>query len=99
MNNHRTILAGLLTLGITACFAASSLANDRPCAADVQAYCAGVPKGHGAIRKCLREHKAQLSQACKDSLKHKAKKHHAKRMNAKNAAAATEPAAVPEAGQ
>lgn len=36
-----------------------------PCAPDIQKLCAGVERGGGRIIKCLREHEAELSDACK----------------------------------
>ena len=34
------------------------------CAADVQKFCAGVERGNGALRQCLRAHRAELSSDC-----------------------------------
>ena len=34
------------------------------CAADVQKFCAGVERGNGALGKCLRAHRAELSSDC-----------------------------------
>ncbi len=39
-------------------------AMKRACAADMAKYCADVPKGCGAPRKCLRQHESELSQSC-----------------------------------
>jgi hypothetical protein len=36
-----------------------------PCKADLQSLCAGVQRGGGRIRDCMKEHRAQLSAACK----------------------------------
>jgi hypothetical protein len=34
------------------------------CATDVQKFCAGVERGNGALRNCLRSHSADLSSDC-----------------------------------
>jgi len=34
------------------------------CAADVQKFCAGVERGNGGLRECLRSHRAELSSDC-----------------------------------
>jgi len=36
-----------------------------PCAEDVKKLCSDVEKGEGRVIKCLKEHEAQLSEACK----------------------------------
>ena len=38
------------------------------CKTDLQTLCAGVQPGGGHIRDCMKEHRAQLSAACKISL-------------------------------
>ncbi len=40
----------------------------QACEADVQKLCAGLETGGGKIVKCLREHQADLSVACKQEL-------------------------------
>ncbi|MNL86129.1 Cysteine rich repeat protein [compost metagenome] len=35
------------------------------CHDDVEKYCANVKSGRGRIMKCMKEHKEQLSPACK----------------------------------
>ena len=52
------------------CLAAVSLpgiatAEDPPCLADVKQFCAEVPVGGGRIQACLKEHDAQISEACR----------------------------------
>ena len=39
--------------------------HDGPCRSEVQTLCAGVQPGGGRIRDCMKEHRAQLSVACK----------------------------------
>ncbi|MGO8973711.1 MAG: cysteine rich repeat-containing protein [Steroidobacteraceae bacterium] len=38
------------------------------CAADVQKLCAGVQPGGGRIRACMRQHKEELSDGCKQAI-------------------------------
>ena len=38
------------------------------CRADLDKLCAGVPAGHGAKIRCLKEHEAVLSEGCKAGL-------------------------------
>jgi Cysteine rich repeat len=38
------------------------------CKTDLQTLCAGVQPGGGRIRDCMKEHRVQLSTACKISL-------------------------------
>jgi hypothetical protein len=40
----------------------------QACKDDVQKLCLNVTPGRGKMVKCLREHEAELSQACKDQL-------------------------------
>ncbi len=39
-------------------------AMKQACAADMAKYCADVPKGCGAPRKCLKQHASELSASC-----------------------------------
>ncbi|HUI24682.1 MAG TPA: hypothetical protein VL403_01260 [Candidatus Kryptonia bacterium] len=55
----------LLAALIAPAIPASAASHDGPCAADAQKLCPGVPAGGGRIKKCLREHQADLSDACK----------------------------------
>jgi hypothetical protein len=43
-------------------------AQDKACADDAKKLCSDVPPGRGNVMKCLREHQADLSAACKDRL-------------------------------
>ncbi|HTO68443.1 MAG TPA: cysteine rich repeat-containing protein [Myxococcota bacterium] len=39
-----------------------------PCAADAKRLCADADPGHGAIMRCLQQHEADLSTACKERI-------------------------------
>jgi hypothetical protein len=39
--------------------------RERPCRQDAERLCPGVKPGGGRIRACLKEHQAELSDACK----------------------------------
>lgn len=45
-----------------------SLAASEACAPDVKKFCAAIEKGGGRIVKCLKDHQADLSDACKAQL-------------------------------
>ncbi len=47
-------------------------AADNPCKADFDRLCGDVQPGQGRIKACLKEHKDELSQECKDFLAAKA---------------------------
>lgn len=49
-----------------------------PCAEDVKKLCSNVEKGEGRIIRCLKEHDAQLTEACKAKRDEKKSKHKAK---------------------
>jgi hypothetical protein len=57
-------IAGVFYLAVAA--PASAEAASRPCAEDAARLCKDVPKGGGKIANCLREHKDELSPACRD---------------------------------
>jgi hypothetical protein len=38
------------------------------CQPDIDKFCAGVKIGKGRIRRCLKEHEAELTTACKDQI-------------------------------
>jgi hypothetical protein len=43
-------------------------AKEAPCRADVERYCASVEKEKGARSRCLRQHLAELSPACRERI-------------------------------
>lgn len=47
--------------------ASYSFAEAGGCTTDVQKFCAGVAAGDGRIKKCLKEHKTELSAECRTS--------------------------------
>jgi len=74
MNIQRTtfaIGAALAALALslpTAAQGGPGAAAQAACAADIQAYCAGVQQGEGRIAACLRGHSQQLSPGCKQGI-------------------------------
>lgn len=60
------IAFGLLLLGLAAVsFPRLVTAQEPPCHADIKKFCADVPPGGGGIQKCLKQHEAELSEACR----------------------------------
>jgi hypothetical protein len=43
------------------------------CKPDVEKFCSDVKAGGGRIISCMRQHKEELSQACKDAIGHGSK--------------------------
>jgi len=66
----KTVLA---VLGVTmlAFFSLIPIASaqEGPCAADVKKFCKDAKPGGGRIMQCMKQHEAELSQACKDHSK------------------------------
>ncbi len=60
-----TLGIAVLTLCIALMAGTAALAQEKPCAADVEKFCQGIQPGGGRIGKCLAQHKAELSPACK----------------------------------
>jgi hypothetical protein len=62
---------GIATLAATA-FAWTSAAVAQgakaACSGDIQKFCANVPQGGGAIAKCLRSHRADLTPDCQKGM-------------------------------
>jgi hypothetical protein len=74
----RTIKTILLTITLVSFAMAgasdSVTAAENPCKADVKRLCGDVKPGQGRIQACLKEHKDEISQECKDNLKIAAEK-------------------------
>ena len=65
-----TLLAGL----VVSIFMLDASADVRSaCAEDFKALCPNVKPGGGRVKSCIKEHKDQLSTACKSALAEKAK--------------------------
>jgi len=45
------------------------------CHADMESFCHDVKKGGGRVMKCMKEHKDQLSAACKEEIEKKKEEH------------------------
>ena len=43
-------------------------AEENPCKADIKRLCGDVKPGEGRIQACLKEHKDEISQECKDQI-------------------------------
>ena len=43
-------------------------AEENPCKADIQKLCGDVQPGQGRIQACLKQHKDEISQECKDRI-------------------------------
>jgi hypothetical protein len=65
----RFVLGFVVALAVGAPVAAQGPGRDPgPCRADVEKHCAGVERGGGGLGRCLREHQAELTPACRDHL-------------------------------
>jgi len=53
-------------LGLALSLPVSAEKGKGPCAADAAKFCKDVKPGEGRVAACLKEHEAELSQACKD---------------------------------
>jgi hypothetical protein len=58
------MLVAASTLGL----AATAYAQDKPCMADAARLCPDVEPGGGAQIACLKQHKEELSPACKKNV-------------------------------
>jgi len=60
----------LIALGVTMSafysLAPIAFAQEGPCAADAKKFCKDMQPGGGRIAQCMKQHEAELSQACKD---------------------------------
>ncbi len=60
----RLLMLGGLACGLIAAPSARA-EGDGPCKADMEKFCKDVKAGEGRIMKCMKEHEAELSEACK----------------------------------
>jgi hypothetical protein len=61
----RLLTTATLAFLIVPAAASAGPGPEGPCQQEVQALCAGVQPGGGRIRDCMKEHRVQLSVACK----------------------------------
>jgi hypothetical protein len=66
------LTAAAFGLGLLSASAAFAQDGARPCKADEAKLCAGIQPGGGRIAACMKQHKDDLSPACKQQL---AKRH------------------------
>jgi hypothetical protein len=73
----RTIRTALMIVATatTFGFAAGARAQEKPCMADAAKLCPNVEPGGGAQMQCLKEHKDELSPACKKKVMQMKAKH------------------------
>lgn len=64
--NWPAMLAGLFCLSLAV--VASAEEGGKPCADDAAKLCKDVQPGKGRVAKCLKEHKDELSPACKENI-------------------------------
>jgi len=76
----RKIFALSLILGAASATTARANEGEGPCKADAEKLCAGIEPGEGRIVKCLKEHEAQVSPACKAKWEAKKEQHKEKRL-------------------
>lgn len=60
-------------VAVAACLAVAATAADAasmkgPCAADAEKLCQGVPASRGQMMQCLRAHRNEVSDACKQRI-------------------------------
>lgn len=64
-----TIARSIGTIAVVAWLSGASVLrateHSQPCAAAREKFCSGIKPGGGALMKCLKEHEAELSDACK----------------------------------
>jgi hypothetical protein len=78
-----------LGLGVMAASAAFAQNGERPCKADEAKLCAGIQPGGGRIAACMKEHKDELSPACKQQLAKRHERRQGRRGGAASGAASS----------
>ena len=69
--SQKAVLVAVMATALGFAFwtaSAVAAAQNQACADDVKQFCSDVPPGRGNVAKCLREHEADLSAACKDRI-------------------------------
>jgi hypothetical protein len=65
----KTLLLAITLISFTLVSGADTVtAADNPCKADIKRLCGDVKPGQGRIQACLKEHKDEISQECKDKI-------------------------------
>jgi len=73
------VAAGVLSMALAPSAASAAHgAGKAACRADVEKLCPDAKPGGGEIRKCLHEHKDELSDACKQAMAHRREHRHEK---------------------
>ena len=54
-----------IVIALGAVLASAAAADEHPCKADVEKFCAGLQPGQGRIVQCLAQHEADLSPECR----------------------------------
>ena len=65
---HAALVGGLLRPQLLSAQTASPQDPRTACAADVQKLCSNVPTGGGRIIACLKQHKEEVSDRCKQAI-------------------------------
>ena len=75
MRKHLGMIAVLAgAFGLMTMASPAHAHTESACKDDVKKFCGDVKPGGGAIRDCLKQHQADLSQACKDNIAEAKKK-------------------------
>lgn len=64
----RSLLVICVVLGMGSGLSAEAVAPREACKADVEKFCGEVQPAGGAVLKCLRDRKEQLSESCREAL-------------------------------
>jgi hypothetical protein len=67
------VLAAFVVLALCAA-TADAQRRDGPCVGDVKNFCSDVRPGDGRMYRCLTDHKARLSRACRDRMNRSAER-------------------------
>lgn len=70
MKSSLTVFAKLFLVGSFLMSVSAFAEGKKACKADMEKFCANVERGEGRIAKCMKEHKDELSPACKEQIEH-----------------------------